>query len=210
MPDQEDTVTLEEWINAACNNVVRAMQAGTQEHQTALARSIADVEEQLPAELDDLAAFLRSLQRLLAGTPPEEAADQFSAWYAEVFDRVVEAGEEPLDQADGHAEHVHQHPHPPAPDGQRMGLGEVLEEIVQDALRVMQQGTPEERARMAQGLELLRLQARQAMEWPAFAEFLEAVQNLLREAPVEQTDFEPPFDQAWTQLQDQQVGYDAR
>ncbi len=206
MPNyDEDTVTLQEWVNAACGAVVEAMQAGSVERKEAVARSINEVEQQLPAELDDLAVFLRALRQLLAGQSPAAVSQQLTVSYADVFDRVVDsAWEDSREVASGHHHHdgapAHSHTEP---EGRRMGLGEVLDEIVQDTVRVIQQGGREDRLQMAQGLEVLRMQAHQAMEWPAFAEFLQALQALLRDDPLGRTEFEPPFDQAWTRISDQ-------
>ena len=202
MSDHSHTVTLEEWTNAACGAVVDAVRDGSEERKAAVARSIAEVEDQLPAELDDMTAFLQALQQLLAGHPPTEAGSQLSEWYAQVFHRVIETINEPSHGHDhAHVDHDH-HPHP-EPKGRRMGLDEVLEQIVQDTIKVMHRDNREERARMAQGLELLRVQATQAMEWPAFAEFLQAIQSLLRDEAGEHPAFEPPFDQAWARISGQ-------
>ena len=192
-----DTVTLEEWVNAACGAVVDAMRDGPDERKAAVAGQIADVENQLPAELGELTAFLGTLRALLAGEPPAVAGDQLSDWYAEVFQRVVEAIDEPAPE-----QHEHDDAHP-QPEGRRMGLGEALEQMSQDTIHVMRNGSPDDRAQMAQGLEVLRFQAVQAMEWPAFAEFLQALQNLLRGNDVGNTDFEPPFDRAWAVISEQ-------
>ncbi|MFQ5341982.1 MAG: hypothetical protein ACE5F6_10600 [Anaerolineae bacterium] len=197
MDNDNDTVTLEEWINAACGAVVDAIRDGPDEHKVAVAGQIADVENQLPAELSELTAFLGALRTLLAGDSPTVAGDSLSAWYADVFQRVVEAIDEPAPE-----QHEHNHAHP-QPEGRRMGLGEALEQMVHDTIHVMRDGSQEDRAQMAQGFEVLRFQAAQAMEWPAFAQFLQALQNLLRGHDVGNTDFEPPFDRAWAVISDQ-------
>ncbi len=206
MSDRDHTVTLEEWVNGACGAVVEAMGDGSEERRAAVAQSIADVAVQLPAELGDLRAFLQALQELLAGDPPAKAGEQLGESYAPVFARVVDAVDDAREPRDHHElrDHIpHQHDHPAAPEGRRMGLGDALDEIVRDTLRVMRQGNRADRAQMAQGLELLRLQAQQAMEWPAFAQFLAAIQHLLREEGIESADFEPPFDQAWAKISEQ-------
>ena len=195
MDNDNDTVTLEEWVNAACRAVVDAMRDGPEERRVAVAGQIADVENQLPAELGELTALLGALRALLAGEPPVVAGDQLSDWYAEVFERVVEAIDEPAPE-----QHEHDHPQP---EGRRMGLGEALAQMSQDTIRVMRDGSREDRAQMAQGFEALRFQAVQAMEWPAFAEFLQALQNLLRGHDVGSTSFEPPFDGAWAVISEQ-------
>lgn len=200
MTEDKATVSLEEWVNAACGAVVDALHEGSVQRRIAVARQIADVEEQLPAELDDLATLLQALQALLAGTPPAVASENLSDWYAEVFQRVVEAIED--EPGADHTHHEHEHPDA-VPEGQRMSLGEALEQITQDTINVLREGSPEDQAQMAQGFELLRFQARQVMEWPAFAEFLQAVQNLLRGKEVNGTHFEPPFDQAWARVSEQ-------
>jgi len=197
MDNDNDTVTLEEWVNAACGAVVEAMRDGPEERKVAVAGQIADVEVQLPAELSELTTFLGALRALLAGEPPAAACDQLSDWYAEVFQGVVEAIDEPATE-----QQEHDHPHP-QPEGRRMGLGEALEQMSQDTIRVMRDGSREDRAQMAQGFEVLRFQAAQAMEWPAFAEFLQALQDLLRGHDVGNANFEPPFDRAWAVISEQ-------
>lgn len=192
-------------MNGACGAVVDAMDDGSAERRAAVARSIAEVEQQLPAELDDLTAFLQALQRLLAGESPAAVGEGLAGPYDETFDRVVHAIEEPQDHHE-HLDHTHDHDHVHAEvEGRRMGLGEVLDELVQDTVRVMQEGSREDRAQMAQGLELLRLQAVQVMEWPAFAEFLQALQQLLRGEQIEQRNFEAPFDHAWNEISDRLI-----
>lgn len=76
MPDDNDTVTLEEWVNAACGAVVDAMHSGPENHRAAVAGQFADVEKQLPEELSELAAFLGTLRALLAGEPRAVAGDK--------------------------------------------------------------------------------------------------------------------------------------
>ncbi len=198
MDDENETVTLEEWVNAACNAVVEAMRDGPEERKAAIAGQIEDVERQLPAELGDLVAFLSGLRALLAGGAPAEIGESLDAWYAEIFGRVVEAIDEPAPEP-----HHHEHDHPHMePEGQRMSLAEALDQMVRDTIRVMRDGSREDRAQMAQGFELLRFQAAQVMEWPAFAVFLQALQNLLRGKNVGSADFEPPFDRAWAAIQE--------
>ncbi|RME45345.1 MAG: hypothetical protein D6791_10985, partial [Chloroflexi bacterium] len=185
-------------VNAACNAVVEAMRDGPEERKAAIAGQIEDVERQLPAELDDLVAFLSGLRALLAGGAPAEIGESLDAWYAGIFDRVVEAIDEPAPEP-----HHHEHDHPHMePEGQRMSLAEALDQMVRDTIRVMRDGSREDRAQMAQGFELLRFQAAQVMEWPAFAAFLQALQNLLRGKNVGSADFEPPFDRAWAAIQE--------
>ncbi len=197
MDDENETVTLEEWVNAACNAVVEAMRDGPEARKVAIAGQIEDVERQLPAELGDLVAFLSGLRALLAGGSPAEIGESLDVWYAGIFDRVVEAIDEPAPEP-----HHHEHDHPHMePEGQRMSLAEALDQMVQDTVRVMRDGSREDRAQMAQGFELLRFQAAQVMEWPAFATFLQALQNLLRGKNVGGADFEPPFDRAWAAIQ---------
>lgn len=199
---EDDTVTLEEWVNAACGAVVEAMRDGSIQRRTEVAHHIGDVQGQLPAELEDLAAFLSALRGLLAGQPPALMAAQLDNWYAEVLGRVVDAIEEPPPDGHAPARHEHDHPHP-EPHGQPMSLGEALEYLADDAIRVMRDGSREDRAQMAQSLEVLRFQTLTGMDWPAFAEFLQALQNLLRGNDVGNTDFESPFDQAWAVINDQ-------
>jgi hypothetical protein len=202
MDNDNDTVTLEEWVNAACGAVVDAMRIGSEERKAAVAGQIADVEKQLPGELSELTSFLGTLRALLAGEPPAVAGSQLNDWYTEVFHRVVEAIDEPAPAYLEHPHHEHDHPHEES-TGQRMSLGEALEQMVHDTIQMMRDGSREDRAQMAQGFEVLRFQAVQAMEWPAFAEFLQALQNLLRGHDVSNTDFEPPFDRAWAVISEQ-------
>ncbi|MFQ5596146.1 MAG: hypothetical protein ACE5HA_18545, partial [Anaerolineae bacterium] len=202
MSNDNDTVTLEEWVNAACGAVVDAMRDGSEERKAAVAGQIADVENQLPAELSELTALLDTLRALLAGEPAVVAGDQLSDWYAEVFHRVVKAIDKPAPVQHEHLPHGHGQPHVES-TGRRMDLGEALEQMAQDTIHVMRDGSREDRAQMAQGFEVLRFQAAQAMQWPAFAEFLQALQGLLRGHDVGSTDFEPPFDQAWAVISEQ-------
>jgi hypothetical protein len=213
MSDHGETVTLEEWINAASAATVEAMRSDDSEQRMALARSIDDVQAQLPPKLNDLSAYLDALEALLQGADWTTAAELVDDPYAEPFDRVVDAiaaVEEPQhrdrhhdsDHHDSDHHHGDHRAHPPTePDGAPLSLGEMLETITQDAVHVMQSGTDTDRARMAQGLEILRFQAAGGMEWPELAEFLATLQDLLRDGTVPAPAFGPPFDQAWARIE---------
>lgn len=205
MSEHGETVTLHEWINAASAAAVEAMRADDSERRMAIARSIGEVQTQLPPELDDLSGYLDALEALLAGADRAVAADLVNDAYVEAFDRVldaIETAEEPQ-----HRERDHQRQTaPPEPEGESLTLGEMLEQITHDAARVMQAGAAADRARMAQGLEVLRYQAAGAMEWPELAAFLAALQDLLRNGAAPSQTFEPPFDQAWARVEASLVG----
>jgi hypothetical protein len=198
MSDHDQTVTLEEWVNAASAAAVEAIRSDDSERRMAVARSIDDVRAQFPAELDDLSHYLDALNALLEGADRTAAAELVGDAYASAFDRVVGAIDAP--EEPDHWQHEY-HTHAPAkPQGQPLGLGEVLQHITTDARHVMRSGSDAERARMAQGLEVLRFQAAGALEWPELAEFLAALQDFLRTGGGREETFGPPFDQAWAQI----------
>lgn len=199
MSDHGETATLEEWINAASAAAVEAMRSDDSEQRMAIARSIGDVQAQLPPKLDDLSTYLDALEALLGGADRDAAAELVGDAYTVAFDRVVDAID--AEEEPQHRDRDH-HAHRAAEaKGEPLSLGEMLEAITRDATQVMTFGSGADRARMAQGLEVLRFQAAGGMEWPELAEFLAALQSLLRNGTTPPQTFGPPFDRAWAQIE---------
>jgi hypothetical protein len=170
-------------IAAQVTTALRADDAAT---RATLERTLSQAQEQLqqgPAP-EGLPLFIKVMRGLLRGEDVSDQAAELPASFQAVYDQVVDE-----------VQHVQE-------EEGLLTVGEVLDQVSQNVVVAMRQGSYAQRRMMANTLLRMQRESAQRPDLASLVDFLEAAQALLQDEDWAEpaSRLTGPFQQRWTQI----------